>query len=723
MIRRLALCVCWLLALDAALAAPAPTAQTTPPPSPSPEGSISLANSLGDLSGEGWRADGVTLTLDSPQAGRAAGTLHIARLTLPPPIGVLTRLGARCAALEYSRVRLHCKDGRIDPGPEGKGFRSLSGDIDYAIRDRALSLRLSADHATLGTLQLAGELDGSTWSATVAAEALPLAALLALLVNDEGSAASDALAIDGQLELELALTGEGNRYAARFRGNATQLAVSNTQGTIASDALALSFNGSARPASQESAIDFDVQLQAPRGEVYVEPIYVNLADHPGTVEASGRLSASTIDLDQLAVSLEQVITARSEGRVRLEQDRSRGRWRIHELPMTFDPMLMPGAYGVLLQPWLAGTDLDDLDTAGSLSGRARIVDDRLRDAQVTLQDLYAEDRGGRLAIYGLSGEIDRLDDGRPQPRWLAFEGGFLYGINFGAQRADFTPLSDDPGWRLTAPIDIPLLDGQLHLERLEVVPPPADSPEGTAPTIGLDASLTTIGMREIARAFGWPPLAGTLSGRIPSVTYENGDIAIAGTLEAQVFGGTITVNGLRMREPFGTRAVARADIEWQQLDLDELSSTFSFGRMNGRVDGYLKDLVLLNWSPLRFDAALYTSPGDRSRHRISQRAVDNIASLGGGGASAALSSSFLRFFEDFAYDELRFACQLQDGVCQMSGLEPMTGEDGQPGYLLLRGRGIPRLMVIGHSQRVDWPRLLAQLRSITAGEGDISVER
>jgi hypothetical protein len=41
-------------------------------------------------------------------------------------------------------------------------------------------------------------------------------------------------------------------------------------------------------------------------------------------------------------------------------------------------------------------------------------------------------------------------------------------------------------------------------------------------------------------------------------------------------------------------------------------------------------------------------------------------------------------------------------------------EADEGGYVILEGRGLPRLDIIGHQRRVDWPRLVAQLRA--AGE-------
>jgi len=178
--------------------------------------------------------------------------------------------------------------------------------------------------------------------------------------------------------------------------------------------------------------------------------------------------------------------------------------------------------------------------------------------------------------------------------------------------------------------------------------------------------------------------------------------------------GSVTVADLSVREPFSDRALLRADIDMRGLDLRLVTEAFSFGLITGRLDGYVHDLVMIGWSPAAFDARLYTSPDDRTRHRISQRAVDNIASLGGGGGAAALSSGFLRFFDEFAYDRISLGCRLDREVCAMSGIEPSGS-----GYLILRGRGLPQINVVGFARRVNWPTLVGQLKSILESEGPV----
>ena len=207
----------------------------------------------------------------------------------------------------------------------------------------------------------------------------------------------------------------------------------------------------------------------------------------------------------------------------------------------------------------------------------------------------------------------------------------------------------------------------------------------------------------LSKAFGWPQLAGKLSGSIPGVTYRNRVLSINGDLEAQVFDGTITGRNFRLQDPLGKWPRAFADITARSLDLRLVTGAFPIGSITGRLDADLRRLELFNWSPVAFDARLVTTPGDRSEHRISQKAVTTISSIGGGGnaVASALQSGFLQFFDDFRYDRIGITCQLRNGVCLMGGIDR-----GSSGYYLVRGGGIPRIDIVANQGRVDWPQLV-----------------
>ena len=166
------------------------------------------------------------------------------------------------------------------------------------------------------------------------------------------------------------------------------------------------------------------------------------------------------------------------------------------------------------------------------------------------------------------------------------------------------------------------------------------------------------------------------------------------------------ISELSVAHPMSAVPEVRAQVLLDNLSLDQLSSAFAFGRIEGRIDGEVRDLVMHGWRPVAFDGYLGTPPDDRSRHRISQRAVDSLASLGG--ANAVISSTFLRFFQSFSYQRLGLGCRLQAGICDMRGAEP-----ADQGYYIVKGGGLPpRVDVVGFNRRVDFETLLERLRAL-----------
>ena len=100
------------------------------------------------------------------------------------------------------------------------------------------------------------------------------------------------------------------------------------------------------------------------------------------------------------------------------------------------------------------------------------------------------------------------------------------------------------------------------------------------------------------------------------------------------------------------------------------------------------------------------------RQRISQRAIQDLSSVGDASFVTSLQSQLIGLFDDFGYSALGISCQLRDEVCTMDGL----GSAGQ-GFIIVQGSGLPRLRVIGFNRRVDWPTLVERLAAI--GKGDV----
>jgi hypothetical protein len=291
-------------------------------------------------------------------------------------------------------------------------------------------------------------------------------------------------------------------------------------------------------------------------------------------------------------------------------------------------------------------------------------------------------------------------------RWSS---GNVLGLQLGA--TDLTLQTWGTTLRLREPARIPIFSGALAIDALRI------RKLGTPQmAFMLDANVEPVSVAQLSRAFGWPEFGGEISGRITKLRLEDGVLTLGTTLIAQVFDGEVAVGNMRLENALGAWPRFQADIALRNLDLQQATQAFSFGLITGRLSGDIDKLTLFNWQPVSFDARLYTPPNDRSRHRISQRAVQNIGSIGGSGAgvAAALQSGLLKFFEDFNYDRLGINCRLENEICRMSGIAPAGN-----GYYLVKGKGLPRIDVIGNAERVDWPRMVAQLKAVTESSGPL----
>jgi len=357
---------------------------------------------------------------------------------------------------------------------------------------------------------------------------------------------------------------------------------------------------------------------------------------------------------------------------------------------------------------LHGSVGGQLETEGTLQAKLQLQAGLPRAITVGLQQVGVQDTEQRFGFAGLSGQLDWSAEGPARESRLAWDSGQVYRLALGPAALAFASTADSV--RLLEPAQLPVLDGMLQLDSLQL-----ERPAGAGLRWVVDGILTPVSMSLLTEALDWPKFGGKLSGVIPSVRYADGELSVGGVLLVRVFDGEVTLRDVRLADPFGPVPRLRLDAQVRNIDLEPLTRTFSFGRIEGRLDGQVEGLDMESWLPVAFEAGFATPPGDRSRHRISQKAVDSISNIGGGGVSGALSRSFLGFLEDFPYDRLGLHCRLANGVCEMSGVEP-----AQQGYYIVKGRFLPpRLDVIGYSDRVNWDQLVAQVIAVTHSQSAV----
>lgn len=650
-----------------------------------------------------WQAERVHARLEMTPSGQRAhieiDSVHL--MAWPKPIRNVT---IHCPHLEIGPRELACRSAQVHADVPALGRQMLAASLRYGRADGALELDLHNVRLGTGTAAVRASLREAQWRIRASLDRVPLTAI-AELAHEVQIAIPFAIAT-GSATLQADVTGAGAQLShVRSRGTLEALTLNNDSGSIATDGLAARFDIDLKPSNAEWL--FQATLASDHGQGYLEPVFLDFGMHALEIAARGRASNSALFADHIRVSHTGVLEAQANA-VEIDLEHAQP---VRALELDLASMHFPGAYETYLQPFLLDTSFKALRTSGQVAGTLALANGEPQRIELALRQIDAEGEQPALALRGLNGRwYWRAGEGRTMPAsYLAWTGGHVYGLDFGASQLEF--VTTGRRFELLSPASMPLLDGSLELSTLLIQ-------DIGSQDIGfnVDATLHPISVSLLCRAFGWPQFGGRVSGSISNLELKEDVLTLGTRLEAQVFDGLLTIRDLRLDEPFGAWPRLFANIDLAKLDLDLLTSAFSFGRITGRLSGAIHGLELFNWQPVAFDARLYTSPG-RTRQRISQRAVQNIGSIGGGGAgvAAALSSGFLRFFEEFNYARLGITCKLENEVCEMGGVGPAPNG----GYYLVQGRGLPRIDVIGNARRVDWPRLVGQLAAATASSGPV----
>ncbi len=674
-------------------------------------GTVTLAS----IEGDGWSATGISLMVDLQQEPIKANA-HIDRLQIVA-LGtqgdrLLRDLNVECGRVEIKGVLVACNHARILGTIPSIGKQLLSGNITFNRQTHALAFNLLGLKLAKGTGQLTGDWRDESWSARLQLHDGNIANLHTLLKSWVPSVSTISAA--GHLDVDVSLQGRGgNLNGVEWNLKVRQLTAGNSEGSIASDGLDLDSHGSAikipNPQTKTDATSawrFTVSVNSANGQAYAEPIFLNFKPNPIAISAEGEwLDGGRIALRQFSVEHDKVLSASGNGTVvygdALQLDR---------LHVDIRNAQLPGAYASYVQPFLLNSAMGSLTTLGSVSGSVDVAANAPTMLSLEIHDTSATDTKHRWSVGELSGAIRWRKDrngATPQTSALQWQSAQLLGIDIGAAKVHF--VTTDRDFAIVAAAQIPVLDGSIELAELQVERTGLEDM-----TLQMDATLRPISVERLCAAFGWPLFGGRIGGRLANLQLHNGVMTLGTVLKAEVFDGRVSIADLRLEQPFGNWPRFSADIAIDNVDLAPVTSAFSFGLITGRLSGTIDNLRLFNWSPVSFDASLYTPKNDRSRHRISQRAVKNIGNMGGSGSgvAAALSSGFLRFFENFNYERLGIRCKLENDICAMNGVEP-----AKTGYYLVKGRGIPRIDVIGNASRVDWPRLVKQLQAATQSSG------
>lgn len=459
----------------------------------------------------------------------------------------------------------------------------------------------------------------------------------------------------------------------------------------------------------------ELKLSADSGELYIVPplpehenppgFYIAINSEPLILDAvfNYAINSSTLIIQDLEYIHPAVMQMNLAGRMQFEPAFS-----LEGLSLRVAETALENIYPVYMQPWLISTAYNDLTVGGHAAFELGIGDGVISALSMKLDKVDVIDNNNRFAVRELSTDIQMTEQRRHESR-LSWDSIDIYRIGLGAGAIKLT--SNDLNIEVTHWQDVPLMDGILRIDKLDIRQIGTPDLE-----LSMAGAIEAVSLPSLTEALDWPILGGALDGEFTGLTYSHGDIRMDGELRVRMFDGEVRIDDLNVRDLFGNLPVLTADMIVQGVDMEQLTSTFAFGKITGRLGGYIRDLELENWQPVAFDARLSTLDDRDTRHRISQKALNNLSQIGGG-LRGALSRGFMAYFDEYSYGELGLSCRLANGFCELGGVE--TYEGGH--YLLTRGGLLPPWVEVKLAGSIiAWDALIEGFEQIA--EGEVKIE-
>jgi len=234
------------------------------------------------------------------------------------------------------------------------------------------------------------------------------------------------------------------------------------------------------------------------------------------------------------------------------------------------------------------------------------------------------------------------------------------------------------------------------------------------PSIETSLTLEALELGPLLSGIWSRPVEGTIEGKLNPIRFEGNSVETHGELRAKVFGGDILISGLGASGIFTSTPLFKLDARWNDLRLGNLTKDTSFGKIEGILKGYINDLEIAYGQPQKFDLLFETVKRRGVPQKISVRAVENIARIGGGSSPfMGLAGAFASIFQEFPYNKIGIHASLENDVFRINGT---IREDGQE-YLVKRG-GFSGVNVVNQNpnNRIRFKDMVKRIERVTSSE-------
>jgi hypothetical protein len=644
---------------------------------------------LESLASDVWLARGVTLQTELSPTSQAL-RISVQRFMHKSLSGELHGIDLVCQEIYRQEAVYKCPKGvlTIQKSPYGPQTLTIQGeflDLEHFFLS-VDGLKVADGHTAVELRMISGQwqllFEAKQWALEVLRSQLP--------VEDFAQTWS----LSGVSSFKANLTGNKDHIDhIKLKAGFEQLDFSDQEGWhVAEDGwFGLDIEATKDKDTWSGALD----MQLKRGQLYSDPFYLEFSETPLSLILQGqwRPLKEYLQLNQVKLHLPQVLQMQGDGVI----DFSKKQIRDANVDLMTDQL--NNFYQTALQPLLIGTQMDEMDTSGRIEAGLTIRKGQLTDFQASLDQVFLKDQRGKFAWHDINGTLAWSAHKMVEPSKIQIAEGKLYQIEHGPFTVELQAAQD--GLKLLRSVDIPVLGGYIDIDCFE-----AQGISNGMITWRTCAEVRNLALSMLARALGWPDMEGVVNGSLPAMTYQAKTLKLDGVVQLDVFGGRVMIDQLMVKQPMGRVPELFAAADFHHLDLSRITQTFSFGHIEGGLEGWVRNLHLMNWEPVAFQAQLQTPERDHLPHRISQRAVNHLTSLGNG-VGGGLSNTFLGFFKEFRYNRMELSVKLEGTEAQLDGIDHPNG-----GYYLVKGAGLPRIDVIARNRRVAWQTLLARLKNI-----------
>ncbi|MFH1350810.1 MAG: hypothetical protein ABII26_07700 [Pseudomonadota bacterium] len=495
------------------------------------------------------------------------------------------------------------------------------------------------------------------------------------------------------------------------------LVFQNEDGTIMGEKIFMDGVIEAKIDLKGSKIDFHSSLELNKGEILYDRFYLNLNQTPFSSLAKGfyELQDRSLSLSNLQLVLRDLLTLNTRGNILLK---STDTYFDLALEIPFTP-LKRLSHHFIVEPFGAEKPfLSELDMTGNISSTLKMAGSSKgwkvkglclwRDGELSSKD-------GAFSFKGIHLDLPIWYQTHKNSKDKEALNGRLI---IQSLRLPHIPeqkinLSLDVGQNrihIKNPITVQLPEGRAQIGSLI-----ANDIFGPELSINTNLTLESIKLQPFFSKIWSRPLNGALNGKLDPVHYENRTLSSRGEVKADLFGGEILFNNIGASGIFTSAQVLRLDARWRNLLLSEITTDTSFGKIEGLLQGHTKDFEIAHGQPQRFDLLLETVKKKGIPQRISVKAVDNIAQIGGGQSPfMGMAGIFASFFKQFPYDKIGIRASLENDIFKING----TIREGGTEYLIKRG-GISGVNVVNQNpdNRINFKDMVKRIKRITDSHG------